>query len=49
MILVARRFEFSMWLIELFRAVEQALGKREIIAEDLGYTVSYTHLRAHET
>ena len=26
-----------MWLIELFRAVEQALGKREIIAEDLGY------------
>ena len=23
--------------IELFRAVEQALGKREIIAEDLGY------------
>ena len=37
MILVARRFEFSMWLIELFRAVEQALGKREIIAEDLGY------------
>ena len=23
-----------MWLIELFRAVEQALGKREIIAED---------------
>ena len=37
MILVARRFGFSMWLIELFRAVEQALGKREIIAEDLGY------------
>ena len=23
--------------IELFRAVEQALGKRNIIAEDLGY------------
>ena len=37
MILVARRFGFSIWLIELFRAVEQALGKREIIAEDLGY------------
>ena len=37
MILVARRFGFSTWLIELFRAVEQALGKREIIAEDLGY------------
>ena len=37
MILIARRFGFSIWLIELFRAVEQALGKREIIAEDLGY------------
>ena len=37
MILAARRFGFSIWLIELFRAVEQALGKREIIAEDLGY------------
>ena len=28
--------------IELFRAVEQALGKREIIAEDLGYMSAIT-------
>ena len=29
--------------IELFRAVEQALGKREIIAEDLGYLSPEVH------
>ena len=35
--------------IELFRAVEQALGKREIIAEDLGYVTDSVRQLVHDS